>query len=158
MSDQFSVAIHGCLDMGWPMLVTWGVRREGNFGRQGGGFTATSSVLACFSQVPPVTCHQQEGECCSRPFVKGKIILAGQQLYRMKEWLELCGTEKMVVVREKPQHRATWCVHISGGGRQAGWDDQRQSLPFWGNLCISHLPRNFPARISTCLFALSLAL
>lgn len=117
----------GCLDMGWPMLVSWGVR-EGNFGRQGGDFTATSAVSAAVFGVPPavvtaVACLGQEGELLllCRPFLKGEIIPAGQQLNRMKEWLELCGTGKMVVVRDKPRHRATWSVPPHLWVRQAGW-------------------------------------
>lgn len=112
--------------MGWPWLVTWGVRREGNFGRQGGDFTATSPVLACPSRVPPaadtaVICLRREGELqLCNPFVKGKIIPAGQQLNRMKEWLELCRTGKMVVVGEKPQHRVTWSMPCLWW-RQARW-------------------------------------
>lgn len=106
------------------MLVTWGVEREGNFGRQGGEVAATSPVSGCFSWVAPavvmaVTCPRWEGDLLlCRPFMKGKIIQAGQQLNRMKEWLG--GTGEMVVVREEPQHRATWSMpHL--WWRQAGW-------------------------------------
>lgn len=108
-------------------------RREGNFGRQGGDLTTTSPGSACLSWVPPavvmaVTCLRWEGDLLlCRPFMKGKIIPPGQQLHRMKEWLEFCGTGKMVVVREEPQHRATWSVPCLWG-REAGLLGQPETV------------------------------
>lgn len=116
MSDQFSVAIHGCLDMGWSMLVTWGEKEI--FGRWFHSHILSVSLLFSGSSRHLPSAGGWAAAC--RPFVKGKIILAGQQLYRM-EWLELYGTEKMVVVREKLSTEPLGaCPSLVEAGRLAG--------------------------------------
>lgn len=62
----------------WPSMAVWTwagpcLWPEERRKFLGGDFTATSSVLVCFSQVPPDTCHQQEGELLlADPLWKGR--------------------------------------------------------------------------------------